>query len=223
MYSDLETLEFLASEDLAVSTYAAGTSVWRIHSKDCVIDNRAFKVEDELPHEIIHWSNAGRFGTNECPVLYVGESQPGAFLETMCTNPAMGVSISAARLAAYACSEIELPKPFRMVSFVGADLIKNRLDANVFSSTDPDVARRRTYRFSRDVAKAVLANPRGYDGIVYQSRVNPDNRNAAIFFKSPKLHRALQANIVMAMQTLIHEPWVYEMQSEGDLNLEIMR
>jgi len=212
---------FLASDELATRSLDRDTTLWRIHHKNCVIDNRVFEEAQNLRHEIIHWSSGGRFGSPGNEVLYLGASREGAFLETLCTNPSLGIEVSRSRLQNLACSSIDLPRNLQMVDFTSKNLLKNRVDSNVFGATD-DNGHRRTYAFAREISKAIKNNPNNYDGLLFQSRVNPDNRNIAVFFQSDTLWRELQSSIVIADQTLFYEPWVYQMQIDGLINLTVI-
>lgn len=221
--SNDDLLEFLRSASLATADIPSGTRLWRIHSRDCVIDYRPFQDEDPVPHEIIHWSDSGRFGSPGNEVLYVGTTRQGSFLETMCSNPALRITISSARLANYACSAIDIPDTSTVVNLTKDGLLRNGLDANIFSATDPDSSNQRTYRFAQQVSAAIRTNPNNYDGLLYHSRVNPVFTNLALYFKSEDQYRRLQSRIEIAVNTLLEEPWVYEMQRDGFIAIDIMR
>lgn len=222
-YAGDETVAFLREDELATAVLPKDTLLWRIHDKDCVIDSRPYAGSDEVPHEIIRWSTGGRFGSQDCPVLYLGKTRQGAFLETLCSDPALGIAVSEERLGAYACSSFELPMAMCLANLTADGLLKNRLDGNVFTMTNPDDAHRRTYRYARNVAAAIHENPNGYDGILYHSRVNPEFTNVALFYDNENQHRDLQQGIEVADRTLVEEQWVYRMQRNGFISIEILR
>lgn len=221
--SDDKILAHLRTEPLATVSIPGGTRLWRVHEEDCVIDAEQYQDIEPPPHEVIYWSEAGRFGSASCRVLYLGKSREGAFLETMCSDPAFGITVSAERLASYACSAIDTPAALELVNLTNDALLKNHLDSNVFSSTGPDDAHRRTYRYARSVAVAVHENPNDYDGVLYHSRVNPEFTNVALFFRNEKFSKRLQSRIELATKTLIEEEWVFEMQADGFISIQIMQ
>lgn len=222
-YADDDILAFLREDELETVLLPKGTELWRVHDKDCVVDHTPYQSSHDVPHEIIHWSPGGRFGTPDCPALYLGKTRQGAFLETMCSNPAMGIIVGEERLGGYACSRFTLPSGIAIANLTGKGLLKNRLDGNVFTITNPDHANRRTYSYARSVAAAIHENPNDYDGILYHSRVNPDFDSIALFKKDDDWHRQLQAGIDVADRTLIEEQWVYHMQINGFISIEILR
>lgn len=220
--NDFDLMSFLENEPLATSNVASGTRTWRVHDKDCVVDVRDFRDADPIPHEIIHWSDRGRFGSSGNEVLYVGTTPEGAFLETMCWNPNARAIISRSRLKHYSCSAIDIPETLTLVNLTNEGLLQNGLDANVFAATDPGRDDQRTYRFARQVSAAIHQNPRNYDGILYHSRVNPKFTSIAIYKTDEDRYRRLQSSIESAANVLIDEPWVYQMQRDGTIRLDVL-
>ena len=182
-YADEDILDFLREDDLATVILPKSDELWRVHDKDCVVDSSQYEGSQNVPYEIIHWSQGGRFGSRECPVLYLGKTREGAFLETMCSDPAFGIMVGEERLDGHACSSFILPKAACLADLTGKSLLKNRLDGNIFTVTNTDQANRRTYSYARSVAAAIYENPNQYDGILYHSRVNPEFTSLALFKK----------------------------------------
>jgi hypothetical protein len=129
-----------------------------------------------------HRSGKGRFdsGKLDYGILYAGQNERGAFIETFGRN--LGIrTVSQIALQQRNLFEITSDRPLKIVDIWGANLSKLGIDSRI-SSGD--------YEVSRAWAKAIYQHPQKVDGICYHSRHEDTEICCGLFERTGGILRA---------------------------------
>lgn len=106
-------------------------------------------------------------------VLYAGENEACAFVETFLRVPRAAERVSRHDLATRAISVVTARRPLRLVDVTGHHLAQLRVDSNIFATTD--------YPATQAWSNAFFAHPDAPDGLLFHSRHDPSVHAVALF------------------------------------------
>ncbi len=140
------------------------------------VTNQAWFRMHRLVHDPLYFGRSGihRFDApaDEYGVLYVGDSEHCAFIETFGHTTGLNI-VAMSELRARGLARIEVGRPLRLVDLTGPGLGYLGVDARLTGGDDYGLAQR--------WALALHTHPDQPDGHCYRSRHDPSRVSAAIF------------------------------------------
>lgn len=180
---------------LALIEKPAGQILWRLHSsrREPVFFGKSGENRFDDPE--------GEYG-----VLYVAESEEGAFVERFLRDPSHRYrAISAKEFDSQMLASITVPRALKLVDLASTGPVRMGVDARLSSGP---------YRTAQLWSRAFYAHPESPNGIVYRSRHNPSQLCVALF---DRVGSRLQSKAVGTVRQVLGEESFYALLSRYDV------